>query len=121
PERRTMRRFLALAPAVCLLAVTACDTSGSSSNGSPETVEELTEDGLVGLALLHRGHDGGDPETDQVLIFHDPETGSPEQRIDLPDGAVDPMAPAVPVHNRFSEDWEYFAFVADEPNAVHLA
>ena len=116
-----MRRFLALAPAVCLLAVTACDTSESSSGGSPETVEELTEDGLVGLALLHRGHDGGDPETNQVLVFHDPETGAPEQRIDLPDGAVDAMAPEIPVHNRFSEDWQYFAFVTTEPNAVHLA
>ena len=116
-----MRRFLALAPAVCLLAVTACDTSGSSSDDSPETVDELTESGLVGLALLHRGYEGGDPETDQVLVFHDPETGAPEQRIVLPDGAVDPMAPEVPVHSRFSEDWQYFAFVTTEPNAVHLA
>ncbi|MFE1167546.1 hypothetical protein [Nocardiopsis sp. NPDC058789] len=117
-----MRRSLALASAVCLLAVTACESSsGSSSDDAPETVEELTEGGLVGLALVHRGFEGGDPETEQVLVFHDPATGAPLQRIDLPDGAVDPMAPAVPVHKRFSEDWQYFAFVTNEPNAVHLA
>ena len=87
-----MRRSLALASAVCLLAVTACDSSSDSSDGSPETVEELTEEGMVGLALIHRGFEGGDPETDQVLVFHDPDTGAPLQRIELPDGAVDPMA-----------------------------
>lgn len=116
-----MRRSLALASAVCLLAVTACDSSSESSAGSIETVEELTEEGLVGLALIHRGFEGGDPETDQVLVFHDPDTGAPLQRIELPDGAVDPMAPDVPVHGRFSDDWRYFAFVTDEPGAVHLA
>ncbi|WP_049571170.1 hypothetical protein [Nocardiopsis sp. SBT366] len=116
-----MRRSLALTSAVCLLAVTACESSSGSSDGEPETVEALTEDGLVGLALVHRGFEGGDPETEQVLVFHDPDTGAPLQRIDLPDGAVDPMAPAVPVHKRFSEDWQYFAFVTNEPNAVHLA
>lgn len=42
-------------------------------------------------------------------------------RIELPDGALDPMAPAVPVHKQFSEDWQYFAFATTEPNAVHLA
>ncbi|WP_067602314.1 hypothetical protein [Nocardiopsis listeri] len=116
-----MRRSLALASAVCLIAVTACDSSSDSSDGSPETVEELTEGGMVGLALIHRGFEGGDPETDQVLVFHDPETGAPIQRIELPDGAVDPMASEVPVHGRFSEDWQHFAFVTDEPSAVHLA
>lgn len=116
-----MRRSLALASVVCLLAVTACDSSSDSSEGSPGTVEELAEDGLVGLALVHRGFEGGDPETDQVLVFHDPDTGAPVQRIDLPDGALDPMAPAVPVHKQFSEDWQYFAFATAEPNAVHLA
>lgn len=116
-----MRRSLALASAVCLLAVTACDSSSDSSDGTPGTVEELTEDGLVGLALLHRGFEGGDPETDQVLVFHDPESGAPLQRIELPDGAVDPMSPDVPVYGQFSEDWQYFAFATREPNAVHLA
>ncbi|MEU3305808.1 hypothetical protein [Nocardiopsis sp. NPDC006832] len=116
-----MRRSLALASAVCLLAVTACDSSSDPSDESPETVEELTEGGMVGLALIHRGFEGGDPETDQVLVFHDPETGAPLQRIELPDGAVDPMASEVPVHGRFSEDWQHFAFVTDEPSAVHLA
>ncbi|WP_017590611.1 hypothetical protein [Nocardiopsis ganjiahuensis] len=116
-----MRRSLALASAVCLLAVTACDSSSDSSDGEPETVEELAEGGLVGLALVHRGFEAGDPETEQVLVFHDPGTGAPVQRIDLPDGALDPMAPAVPVHKQFSEDWQYFAFVTAEPNAVHLA
>ena len=116
-----MRRSLALASAVCLLAMTACDSSSDSSDGSPETVEELTEEGMVGLALIHRGFEGGDPETDQVLVFHDPDTGAPLQRIELPDGAVDPMASQVPVHGRFSEDWQHFAFVTDEPSAVHLA
>ena len=71
-----MRRSLALASAVCLIAVTACDSYSDSSDGSPETVEELTEGGMVWLALIHRGFEGGDPETDQVLVFHDPETGT---------------------------------------------
>ncbi|MGW5875031.1 hypothetical protein ACWFMI_00560 [Nocardiopsis terrae] len=116
-----MRRSLALASVMCLLAVTACESSSNASDGAPESVEELTEDGLVGLALVHRGFEGGDPETDQVLVFHDPDTGAPVQRITLPEGALDPMAPAVPVHKQFSEDWRYFAFVTPEPNAVHLA
>jgi hypothetical protein len=83
--------------------------------------EEIPEQGPAGLALLHRGFEGADPETDQVLVFHDPETGAPLHRIALPEGAVDPMASAVPVHEQFSEDWQYFAFVTDEPNAVHVA
>ncbi|GAA1119325.1 hypothetical protein [Nocardiopsis metallicus] len=116
-----MRRSLALASVVCLLAVTACESSSDSSDGSPGTVEELAEEGLVGLALVHRGFEGGDPETDQVLVFHNPDTGTPVQRIDLPDGALDPMAPALPVHKQFSENWQYFAFATSEPNAVHLA
>jgi hypothetical protein len=116
-----MRRSLALASVVCLLAVTACESSSDSADGSPESVEELTEDGLVGLALVHRGFEGGDPETDQVLVFHDPDSGAPTHRIELPDGAVDPMATAVPVHKQFSQDWQLFAFATTEPNAVHLA
>lgn len=116
-----MRRSLALASVVCLLAVTACESSSDSADGSPGSVEELTEDGLVGLALVHRGFEGGDPETDQVLVFHAPDSGAPVHRIELPDGALDPMAPAVPVHKQFSEDWQYFAFATTEPNAVHLA
>ncbi len=116
-----MRRSLALASAVCLIAVTACESTSEPSDGTPETVEELTEDGLVGLALVHRGFEAGDPETEQVLVFHDPDTGAPVQRIDLPDGALDPMASALPVHKQFSEDWHYFAFVTAEPNAVNLA
>lgn len=116
-----MRRPLALTTAVCLLALTACtDTSGDSGGGSG-SAEELSEEGLSGLALLHRGFEGGDPETDQVLVFHDPGTGQPLQRIALPDGAVDPMAPDLPVHAQFSADWTYFAYVTDEPNAVHVA
>lgn len=116
-----MRRSLAWASAVCLLAVTACDDSNGSADEAPESVEDLADDGLVGLALLHRGFEGGDPETDQVLVFHDPDSGEPLQRIDLPDGAVDPMAEDVSAHQRFSEDWQHFAFVTQEPNAVHVA
>ncbi|MBR8743575.1 hypothetical protein [Nocardiopsis sp. MG754419] len=116
-----MRRILALTTAVCLLGATACDSSSGSSEAAPETVEDLAEEGLVGLALIHRGFEGADPETEQVLVFHDADTGAPLQRIELPDGAVDPMAPEVPVHGRFSDDWQYFAFTTKESNAVHLA
>lgn len=116
-----MRRPLALSSAVCLLALTACTDSSGSSNGPAETVEELAEEGLSGLALLHRGFEGGDPEADQVLVFHDTGTGQPLHRIGLPDGAVDPMAPALPVHSQFSEDWTFFAYATTEPNAVHIA
>ena len=119
-----MRRSPALSPAVCLLALatlTACTDTSSTSDGAAETVEELAEEGLTGLALLHRGFEGGDPETDQVLVFHDPGTGQPLHRIALPDGAVDPMASAVPVHSQFSEDWTFFAYATAEPNAVHVA
>ncbi|MFD6948743.1 hypothetical protein A6A08_15190 [Nocardiopsis sp. TSRI0078] len=116
-----MRRPLALASTVCLLALTACTGTSSGSDGSAETVEELAEEGLSGLALLHRGFGGGDPETDQVLVFHDPETGRPAHRIALPDGAVDPVAPNLHVHSQFSEDWTFFAYATTEPNAVHVA
>lgn len=122
-----MRRSPALTPAVCLLSLatlTACTgTSGGpgGSGGATESVEDLAEEGLTGLALLHRGFEGGDPETDQVLVFHDPETGQPLHRIGLPDGAVDPMASSVPVHAQFSEDWTYFAYATTEPNAVNVA
>lgn len=117
-----MRRPLILASAVlCLLAPTACADTSNGSDGPAETVEELTEEGLSGLALLHRGFEGGDPETDQVLVFHDHETGHPVHRIALPEGAVDPMAPALPVHSQFSEDWTFFAYATSEPNAVHVA
>lgn len=116
-----MRRFLALASAVCLLAVAGCTTGSTGSDGPAETVEELTEQGLTGLVLLHRGFEGGDPETEQVLVFHDPETGQPDHRIALPEGAVDPMAPDLPVHSQFSEDWQYFVYAATEPSAIHIA
>ncbi|GAB2519602.1 hypothetical protein [Nocardiopsis aegyptia] len=116
-----MRRSLALISAVCLLAVAGCTTGSADSDGPAETVEELTEQGLTGLALLHRGFEGGDPEVDQVLVFHDPETGQPVHRIALPEGAVDPMAPDLPVHSQFSEDWQYFVYAATEPSAIHIA
>ncbi|MFD3684046.1 hypothetical protein ACFWTE_04370 [Nocardiopsis sp. NPDC058631] len=119
-----MRRSPALTPAVCLLALaalTACTDTAGGSDGSAETVEDLAEEGLTGLALLHRGFEGGDPETDQVLVFHDPATGQPLHLIALPDGAVDPMASSVPVHSQFSEDWTFFAYATTEPNAVNVA
>ncbi|MFE3460907.1 hypothetical protein ACFXKD_25480 [Nocardiopsis aegyptia] len=116
-----MRRSLALTSAVCLLAVAGCTTGSADSDGPAETVEELTEQGLTGLALLHRGFEGGDPEVDQALVFHDPETGQPVHRIALPEGAVDPMAPDLPVHSQFSEDWQYFVYAATEPSAIHIA
>ncbi len=116
-----MRRPLALTSAVCLLALTACTGTSGGSGGEPGTGEELAEEGLSGLALLHRGFEGGDPETDQVLVFHDPATGQPLQRIALPDGAVDPMARDLAVHAQFSADWTYFAYVTEEPNAVQVA
>ncbi|PDP85798.1 hypothetical protein CQJ94_18770 [Glycomyces fuscus] len=116
-----MRRPLALTTAVCLLALTACTGTSGGSGGGSATAEDLAEEGLSGLALLHRGFEGGDPETDQVLVFHDPATGQPLQRIALPDGAVDPMAPDLPVHAQFSADWTYFAYATEEPNAVQVA
>ncbi|OOC55923.1 MULTISPECIES: hypothetical protein [Nocardiopsis] len=116
-----MRRSLATASAVCLMAVTACEGSPSGSEDPPETAEEVAERGLVGIALLHRGYEGGDPEKDQVLVFHDPETGQPLHELDLPDGAVDPMAPDLPVHAQFSEDWRFFAYATDEPSAITVA
>ncbi|KOX11230.1 hypothetical protein [Nocardiopsis sp. NRRL B-16309] len=116
-----MRRSLALTSAVCLLAVAGCTTGSADPDGPAETVEELTEEGLTGLALLHRGFEGGDPETEQVLVFHDPETGQPVHRIALPEGAVDPMAPDLPVHAQFSEDWQYFVYAATDPSAIHIA
>lgn len=116
-----MRRTLALT--VCLLALTACTGTATNEPGedTPSTVEDLAEEGPVGLALVHRGYGGGDPETDQALVFHDADTGRPLHRFDLPDGSVDPMAAAPPVHTRFSEDWTYYVYATREPNAVHIA
>ncbi|WP_150240308.1 hypothetical protein [Nocardiopsis quinghaiensis] len=116
-----MRRSLALASAVCLVAVTACEGSPPGPDDPPETAEEITEQDLAGIALLHRGYEGGDPETDQVLVFHDPETGRPLHELGLPEGAVDPMAPDLPVHAQFSEDWRFLAYATDEPSAITVA
>ncbi|MFD6099186.1 hypothetical protein ACFVWN_27585 [Nocardiopsis flavescens] len=116
-----MRRTFALT--VCLLALTACTGTAADEPGGddPATVGELAEEGPAGLALVHRGYGGGDPETDQALVFHDAGTGEPLHRFDLPDGSVDPMAAAPPVHARFSEDWTYYVYATREPNAVHVA
>ncbi|WP_017609154.1 hypothetical protein [Nocardiopsis xinjiangensis] len=117
-----MRRPLALLSAVCVLCVAACSETGDDGDaGAPETVDDLAEQGPSGLALLHRGHEGGDPETDQTLVFHDPETGQPEQRFGLPEGAVDAMAEGPQVHAQFSEDWMVFVYATEEPNAVNIA
>ncbi|MDT0328047.1 hypothetical protein [Nocardiopsis lambiniae] len=117
-----MRRTLALASTVCLFALTACTgTADDTVESVPDTVEDLAEEGPSGLALVHRGYEGGDPETDQVLVFHDAVTGQPLHRFDLPDGSVDPMATEPPVHARFSEDWAFFVYATREPNAVHIA
>ncbi|MEV2278396.1 hypothetical protein AB0I72_22690 [Nocardiopsis sp. NPDC049922] len=116
-----MRRSLALMSAACLVAVTACDSSSASSDDSPETVEDIAEQGLTGLALLHRGYEGADPETDQVLVFHDPATGQPVHELGLPEGAVDPMASSLPVHSQFSADWQFFAYATAEPSTITIA
>ncbi|MFI6575640.1 hypothetical protein ACIBFB_07545 [Nocardiopsis sp. NPDC050513] len=116
-----MRRSLALMSAVCLVAVTACDDSSTGPVDPPETVEDIAEQGLTGLALLHRGYGGADPETDQVLVFHDPATGRPVHELGLPEGAVDPMAPSVPVHSQFSADWRFFAYATAEPSTITVA
>lgn len=117
-----MRRPLVFGSAIALLCITACSEADDGEDGeAPETAEEVVEEGPTGVALLHRGFDGGDPETDQVLAFHDLETGKVQQSMDLPDGAVDPLAPEVPVHAQFSEDWEYFVFVSDEEGTLTLA
>ncbi|MFV2198796.1 hypothetical protein [Nocardiopsis sp. LOL_012] len=117
-----MRRLLALATAVCLVSATACEGAPADSEEPPETaVEEAGEEDLAGLALLHRGYGGGDPESDQFLVFHDPETGQPLHELALPAGAVDPMAPDLPVHAQFSEDWRFFAYATGDPAAITLA
>ncbi|OLT28640.1 hypothetical protein BJF83_14765 [Nocardiopsis sp. CNR-923] len=116
-----MRRSLALMSAVCLMAVSACDDSSTGSDDPPETVEDIAEQGLTGLALLHRGYEGADPETDQVLVFHDPATGQPVHEVGLPEGAVDPMASSVPVHAQFSADWRFFAYATADPSTVTVA
>lgn len=117
-----MRRPLALLSAVCVLCATACTGAGDDDGADgPESVDDLAEEGPSGLALLHRGYEGGDPETDQVLVFHDPQTGQPEQHFDLPEGAVDAMADVPQVHAQFSEDWMVFVYATEEPNAVHVA
>lgn len=117
-----MRRPLALLSAVCVLWVAACsETGGDGDDGAPETVDDLAEEGPSGVALLHRGHEGRDPETDQTLVFHDPETGQPEQQFDLPEGAIDAMAEAPRIHAQFSQDWMVFVYATEEPNAVNIA
>ncbi|WP_017615557.1 hypothetical protein [Nocardiopsis salina] len=116
-----MRRPLALLSVVCVLTAAACTETGDDGDEAPETVDDLADEGPSGVALVHRGHEGGDPETDQVLVFHDPETGQPEQHFDLPESAVDAMAEAPQVHAQFSEDWMVFVYATEEPNAVHVA
>lgn len=117
---RRAHRLLALTAGVCLFLATACDAPGDPG-GAREGAEEPDEEGLAGLALLHRGLGGGDPAEDQALVFHDPDTGEALRVIALPDGAVDPMAPDLPVHAQFSEDWQYFAYATTDPEAIHLA
>ncbi|RNL84366.1 hypothetical protein EFW17_12470 [Halostreptopolyspora alba] len=99
--------------------VTACGPA-TEDEGDGEAGEER-EPEMSGLALLHRGYDGGDPDEDQALVFHDPETGEETAVVALPEGAVDPMATTVPAHAMFSSDWGHFAHATPESGTVELA
>lgn len=61
------QRPLVLVSSMCLLTTVACSSFSDDANGSPETVEKLTEDELIGSALLHCGFEERNPETNQVL------------------------------------------------------
>lgn len=102
-----------------VVLATACGPDTDDEGGGGSDGEQ--ESGRSGLALLHRGHDGGDPGKDQALVFHDPQTGEETAAVALPEGAVDPMAPAVPAHAMFSADWGYFAHTTPESGTVELA
>lgn len=109
-----------LCPVLACLTLTACSsTSGAGSGGGND--EEQEDSSFEGLALVHRGYEGGDPEEDQFLVFHHPETAEVEHTVELPDGSVDPHSPDLAVHGQFSEDWQHFAYVATDSPAVNLA
>lgn len=116
---RRHRRGVAAACATVLLA-TACSTGDASGTGGSGKDDSPTGP-PTGLALLYRGYEGGDPEQDQALVFLDPETGEEKDAFMLPEGAVDPMAPNLPVWARFSEDWNYFVSAPPEAQTVQIA
>ncbi|WP_017627572.1 hypothetical protein [Nocardiopsis chromatogenes] len=108
-----------LAVVVAAACSTAADTTGGGGGGSGGG--EGPSGPPTGLALLYRGYDGGDPEQDQALVFLDPESGEEKEVFTLPEGAVDPMAPGIPVWAQFSEDWNYFAYSPQGDQTVQLA
>ncbi|WP_141921978.1 hypothetical protein [Haloactinospora alba] len=111
-------RALGVAAVLAFGLVSACDTGGAGGADDGPGEEGA---GPSGLVLLHRGYAGGDPREEQRLVFHDPDTGEERTAVDLPDGAVDPMAPRLPVHRQFSADWSYFAYSTPDTPAVRVA
>ncbi|WP_017559506.1 hypothetical protein [Nocardiopsis baichengensis] len=122
-RHRSHRRGVAAACAVACTAVllaTACSTPETTGGGGSGKDDPSSEP-PTGLALLYRGYEGGDPEQDQALVFLDPETGEEKDAFMLPEGAVDPMAPNLPVWAQFSEDWNYFVSAPPEAQTVQIA
>ena len=122
-----MRRVLhhvRLLPAagLAVMVATACSTAADTTGGGGGSGGDEGSSGPpTGLALLYRGYDGGDPEQDQALVFLDPESGEEKEVFMLPEGAVDPMAPGIPVWAQFSEDWNYFAYSPPGDQTVQIA
>ncbi|WP_376773705.1 hypothetical protein [Lipingzhangella halophila] len=104
-----------------LVLATGCGALGENGGNAGAAADGEVATELSGLALLHRGYGGGDPEQDQALVFHDPETGGETAAVELPEGAVDPMAPELPAHSLFSADWHYFAHASPDSGAMELA
>lgn len=110
------------ATGLALVVATACSTGADTTGGgSGSGGGEGSSGPPTGLALLYRGYDGGDPEQDQALVFLDPESGEEKEVFMLPEGAVDPMAPGIPVWAQFSEDWNYFAYSPPGDQTVQIA
>jgi len=112
-------RTAAAIAAAALLSASACSTGTEADGASGGSGS--AEGPPTGLALLYRGHGGGDPEQDQALVFLDPGSGKEKASFRLPEGAVDPMAPALPAHSWFSEDWNHFVYAPPESPTVQVA
>ncbi|MDA2813076.1 hypothetical protein O4J56_20690 [Nocardiopsis sp. RSe5-2] len=114
-------RLLAAAGLAVMVAAACSTAADTTGGGGGSGGDEGASGPPTGLALLYRGYDGGDPEQDQALVFLDPESGEEEEAFMLPEGAVDPMAPGIPVWAQFSEDWNYFVYSPPGDQTVQIA
>lgn len=70
---------------LALASLTGCADPAPDPRQDRSGEKEKKASDLHGLALVHLGHDGGDPVKEQALVFHDPASGAETAVLALPD------------------------------------